>query len=225
MFEQELRYSYVYCLAPSARTPQITDYIRVVIFEYSLEYLNNMYDIAYSGLNSAPYTYHDALKVYFMANQFLAVLRDAQDLLLSGAVVAPPATVPGSAPAPPIPRRQMRPGIPVDSNLDRSVWCLERVPKTLELYGMRWEDAIMLKQSYEQLSGETLERLRSLRQMPAARVAQSASPGQHQGQYQNGVPAMSTSGLAGQMPAQQQTTDIRWVGVNASQMMHGGPRH
>ncbi|PMB73093.1 Positive regulator of purine utilization [Beauveria bassiana] len=90
MFEQELRYSYVYCIAPSVRAPQITDYSRTLIFEYSLEYLNIMLEISRTGLNSAFYTYHDALKVYFMGNQLLAVLRDAEEVLLSGRPVPPP---------------------------------------------------------------------------------------------------------------------------------------
>ncbi|TWU74539.1 hypothetical protein ED733_006023 [Metarhizium rileyi] len=211
MFEQELRYSYVYCISPSARAPQITNYTRVLIFEYSLEYLNNMYDIAYSGLNSAFYTYHDALKVYFMANQFLAVLRDAQDLLVFGAHVPPPPSPPGSAPAPPIPRHHMRPDIPADRNLDRSIWCLERIPQTLELYGVKWGDALMLKRSFEQMSNGTVERLRNLHQLSG------------HGQYQTGVQSITAPGLI-QIRGQQAQADMRWVGVDASQMMHGGPR-
>jgi hypothetical protein len=191
----------------------------MLIFEHSLEYLNNMYDIAHGGLNSAFYTYHDALKVYFMANQFLAVLRDAQDLLLSGGQVSPPATPPGSAPPPPIPRRHVRPGVPVDSNLDRTVWCLERIPKILELYGMRWEDAIMLKQSFEQLSNGSAERLRNLGQLSGRSV------------YQNGVQSVGPPGMVQMQGRQQQQQQqqqapagMRWLGVNAAHMMHGGPR-
>lgn len=218
MFEQELRYSYVYCLAPSIRAPQITDYIRILIFEFSLEYLNSMYEIACGGLNAALYTYQDALKVYFMANQFLAVLRDAQDLILSGAHVSPPPNPPGSAPPAPIPRRHLRPGMPVDTNLDRSLWCLERTPKTLELYGMRWEDAIMLKQSFEQLSGETVVRLRNIRH------SSSMISDQSQNQYhQNSLHPMSPPTTM-QIPGQQPAAGIRWVGVDAAQMMYGGGR-
>ncbi|KAG6036833.1 hypothetical protein E4U41_005469 [Claviceps citrina] len=198
MFEQELRYSYVYCLSPSNKAPHITDYTRLLIFEYSLEYLNDMYDIAYNGLNAALYTYHDALKVYFMANQFLAVLRDAQDLILSGIQVPPPSCAPGSAPPAPIPRRQVKPGMPMETNLDRSLWCLERIPKTLELYGMRWGDALMLKQSFEQLSGETVGRLRSIRQLSSMALDQPQS------QYHQ-------TGMNGN----------RWVGLDAASMMHG----
>lgn len=212
MFEQELCYSYVYCTAPCARAPILTDYVRILIFENSLEYLNNMYDIAYGGLNSAFYTYHDAFKVYFMASQFLAVLRDAQDLVLSGAQVHPPPAPPGSAPPPPIPRRHLRPGIPVDSNLDRTIWCLERIPQTLELYGMRWVDAVSLKQSFEQLSSDLLDRLRNLRQLSGHT------------QYQNGVHSITPPGAV-QLQGQQGLSGFAWAGAaDPAQMMHGGPR-
>ncbi|KAG6014741.1 hypothetical protein E4U43_006201 [Claviceps pusilla] len=217
MFEQELRYSYVYCLAPSNKAPHITDYTRLLIFEYSLEYLNTMYEIAYSGLHAALYTYHDALKVYFMANQFLAVLRDAQDLILSGAHVAPPPCAPGSAPPAPIPRRRIKPGVPIETNLDRSLWCLERTPKTLELYGMRWGDALMLKQSFEQLSGETMDRLRNIRHLSSVTLHHS------QGQYQAAMGSMSPPTVL-QMSGQQLAAGLQWVGVDGGQMMQRDPR-
>ncbi|POR36544.1 Pyrimidine pathway regulatory protein 1 [Tolypocladium paradoxum] len=219
MFEQELWYSYVYCIAPSARAPQITDYTRTLIFEYSLAYLNSMYDTAHGGLNNAFYTYQDALKVYFMASQFIAVLRDAEELLLSGPQVHPPVSIPGSAPAPPVPRRQVRPGAPFDENVGRSLWCLERVPNTLELYGARWEDAIMLKQSFEQISGETIERLRKRQQM------RNVSLQQHQGHYQNGASSVSPPAVVQmQGQQQQQQMDMRWAEVDPTRMMQGGGR-
>ena len=204
MFEQELRYSYVYCIAPSVRAPQITDYTRTLIFEYSLEYLNIMYEIAHNGLNSAFYTYHDALKVYFMGNQLLAVLRDAEDLLLSGQPVQPPTQRPGCPPPPPIPRRTVQAGRTEDA-LDRSIWCLERVPQTLTKYAERWDDSAMLRTSFQQLSAEPLQRLHDRR-----RGGGNASANQQQ-QYQNGSAAQIS-------PSQQ-----HWVGVNVAQMMHGGP--
>lgn len=211
MLEQELWYSYVYCIAPSARAPQITDHSRMLIFEYSLAYLDSMYDTARGGLNCAFYTYHDALKVYFMANQFLAVLRDAHDVVISGSYVPSTPSVPGSAPAPPMPRRQLRPGAPVEDNLDRSLWCLSRIPETLGLYGTRWEDSVMLKQSFEQISGETVQGLRKRQQL-------RSQP--HHLPYQNGLssPPVGTvpQGLPQQTPPPM---DMRWAAVDPAHMM------
>ncbi|KJZ78350.1 hypothetical protein HIM_02388 [Hirsutella minnesotensis 3608] len=196
MFEQELWYSYVYCIAPSDRAPQITDYSRILIFEYSLAYLSSVYETAHNGLNVAFYSFHDALKIYFMANQFIAVLRDAEDMLISGTYVPPPPASPRSAPAPMIPRRQLRPGSPPEDNLQRSLWCLGRVPETLALYGTRWEDANMLKQSFEGISGDTIERLQKRQQMRSVPMPQH--------QYQNGLgPSMPAAMMQPQMSQSQ----------------------
>lgn len=228
MLEQELWYSYVYCIAPSARAPQITDYIRTLIFEYSLAYLDSMHDTARGGLNAAFYTYHDALKVYFMANQFMAMLRDAEDMLVSDVQVPPPPPCPpGSAPAPMVPRR---PGSPTKDNLGRSLRCLGRVPETLALYGRRWGDALMLKQNFERMSAETAGRLRGRQQMRSVPVAPHLNP------YRNDVPRSVVShGLPptvaqAQMAQHQHQppkpgTDVRWVPVDSSHMMQVAGRH
>lgn len=218
MFDQELRYSYVYCLAPSARAPRISDYSRLLIFEHALDYLDSMYETAHGGLNSAFYTYQDALKVYFMANQFMAVLRDAEEMLLSGATPpAPPVSGPGLAPAPPIPRRHS-----ADDNVERSLRCLERIPKTLELYGARWEDCAMLKQSLEDISREPLEGLRKRRQGSGRPQGQGLDAGLYQ---PNGVGVMPPPpGVAVmQGPAPTAAVDMPWAAVDPAQvMMQGG---
>ncbi|GJN68347.1 Zn(II)2Cys6 cluster transcripitional activator [Purpureocillium lilacinum] len=207
MFEQELWYSYVYCLAPSSRAPELSSYQRKLIFEYSLAYLDSMYDTAHAGLSQAFYTYLDAWKVYFMANQFIAALNDPEDLVLSGVQIAPPATLPGSPPAPPIPRRHLPQGNPADENLKRSIWCLERIPQTLGIFGTRWMDAEGLKNHVEESVGQTLERLKKRQRMQTA--AQ-----QHPVQYQ------MHQAMAPQM--QGQMIDMRWAGVDPSQMTQGG---
>ena len=221
MFEQELRYSYVYCIAPSARAPQITDYSRTLIFEYSLAYLDVMHEISHTALNSAFYTYHDALKVYFMANQFLAVLSDAEEMLLSGQSVAPPASQAGPAAAPPVPRQVGMPQL----NLDRSLRCLEQVPQTLERYGDRWEDAAMLRHSFDRISENMVERLRSRKQMHDAAVGQQQQQQQQANQYPSGVPGQIQGPAAAmRIQSQQQPKEMRWVGVDVAQMMRGAPR-
>ena len=220
MFDQELRYSYVYCIAPSARAPEITDYHRVLIFEYAIAYLDTMYEIAHNGLNSTFYTYHDALKVYFMASQLLAVLWDAEDMLLRGSGAQPPMTRPGTAPPPPIPRRARLPGAPYEDNLSLSLSCLERVGQTLGKFGERWEESTMLKTGFETISRETLERLRARKDMQ--NVALDQQQQQQQVQFPNGGPMPLTAQQPPQVQQQQQR-DIRWMAVNPAQMMRGPP--
>jgi hypothetical protein len=197
LFELELRYSYVYCISPSARSPHLSDYGRTLIFEHAMAYLDTAYSIAHVSLNTAFYTYHDALKVFFMASQFVAVLRDAEDMLLSGAPVPVPMIAPGKAPPPPLPTRSIVQGPHGDDNLDRSLGCLSRVVETLRRYGERWVDSMSLMTSFEAISSETLERLRVRKRMKVA-----------------------SQQLPMQAPPQG---DMRWVGVDVSQMMHGGP--
>ncbi|KAH7256995.1 fungal-specific transcription factor domain-containing protein [Fusarium tricinctum] len=190
LFEQELRYSYVYCIAPSARAPSITDYNRILIFEHSMAYLDTVHDIAHGAQNSGFYTYHDVLRVFFMVNQFLAVLRDAEDMLLSGMPVPIPIARPGTAPAPPLPRRLQPQGMNGEDNLDRSLRCLDKVSQTLDTYGDRWVDASTWRESFGMRSQETVERLSRRKQM------RDTAREQYQLQYQGrGVPPQNQGGF------------------------------
>ncbi|KAH6961145.1 hypothetical protein HG530_004916 [Fusarium avenaceum] len=190
LFEQELRYSYVYCIAPSARAPSITDYNRILIFEHSMAYLDTVHDIAHGAQNSGFYTYHDVLRVFFMVNQFLAVLRDAEDMLLSGMPVPIPIARPGTAPAPPLPRRLQPQGMNGEDNLDRSLRCLDKVSQTLDTYGDRWVDASTWRESFGMRSQETVERLSRRKQM------RDTAREQYQLQYQGrGMPPHNQGGF------------------------------
>lgn len=157
LFDLELKYSYVYCLAPSARAPVMSAYGRVLIFEYAIAYLDHIYGLAHGGPepNPAFYTYHDALKVFFMGSQFMAVLRDAGDSILAGASVPVPLSLPGKAPPPPLPTRTSN-----EDNLTRSTRCLEGVKLTLKKYGERWTDAESLAKSFDMLSEDLIESLK-----------------------------------------------------------------
>ncbi|KAI1330828.1 fungal-specific transcription factor domain-containing protein [Xylariaceae sp. FL0255] len=193
LFDLEVRYSFVYCMSPSARAPPLTDYGRLLIFEHALAYLDRIYEVAHSGRNLAFYSYHDALRVFFMASQFVAVLRDAEELLLAG--ITPPLPPFDMNKAMPLPLPQ-RPGTPGIDNLERSLGCLERTTRTLARYGERWDDSKSLRTSFEIISRDVLTRLR-LRQQ----VKQRSSPPQ--------------------MIQPQPTREMRWVDVNVEAMMRG----
>ncbi|SPQ23877.1 6e452a35-eed4-4226-9fa1-728b70483b31 [Thermothielavioides terrestris] len=149
MLDLELRYSYVFCIASSARRAQVPAYGRFLIFEHVIAYIDGIYDVANLAVNAAFYTYHDALRVFFMGSQFSAVLRDARDLLLTGAPIPPPLSSPGAVQPPPPPVNRG-----TGDNLDRSLRCLERVKLTLKLYGERWEDVLSLMESFEATSAD-----------------------------------------------------------------------
>jgi hypothetical protein len=229
MFDLELRYSYVYCIAPSAKAPHMTDYGRLLIFEHAIAYIDRICEIAHDAVNPAFYTYHDALRVYFMGSQFVAVLRDAADALLSGNITQMPLTLPGTARPPPIPQRfDKNIG---DSNLDRSLRCLERVSLTLKKYGERWGDSLALMGSFDLLSAETMEDLKarqSMRHVAGAQQQQIPPNPQIQVQFVGQGSQIQPAPLLerqrlGQSQGQQ---EVRWVDVNddagVAQMMHGG---
>jgi hypothetical protein len=166
LFDLELRYSYVYCIAPSARAPHMTAYGRLLIFEHAIAYLDCAYEMAMDpSAIPALHTYHNALRVYFMGSQFVAVLRDAGDMLLSGGTpnVQRPLAIPGQAPPPPIPDRRRSDLQAGGDNLDRSLRSLERVGLTLQRYGERWEDALSLKMTFEMMSDEVMKNLHARR--------------------------------------------------------------
>ncbi|KAM0330233.1 hypothetical protein ACHAQA_004409 [Verticillium albo-atrum] len=190
LFDLELRYSYVYCLAPSARAPNITPYTRALIFEHAIAYMHAIHGVVHHATPSqtASYTYHDVLKLYFMATQLVTVLNDGADALLSGVLPQLPLTRPGAAPPPPLPRRQA----PNEDNVTRSLRCLQQVVETLQKYSERWDNALPLKESFENMSRELWGWLKARKQMmeqrqhhsPQQQHQQHQSPQQQQQQFQ-----------------------------------------
>ncbi|KAL2166973.1 hypothetical protein VTG60DRAFT_1896 [Thermothelomyces hinnuleus] len=151
MLDLELRYSYVYCIASTARGAQVSAYGKLLIFDHVIAYVDKMYDIANLAEKAAFYTYHDALRVFFMGSQFVAVLREIGDLLLSGSSIPVPPPAPGKV-SPPL--RPVRLDRGTGDTLDRGLRCLERIKLTLRLFGNRWEQALSLMDSFEIISGE-----------------------------------------------------------------------
>ncbi|KAK0620414.1 fungal-specific transcription factor domain-containing protein [Immersiella caudata] len=214
MLDLELRYSYVYCIAPSSRTPHMTAYGRKLIFEHAIAYIDRIHAISNGDTSNTLYTYHDALRVYFMGSQFVAVLRDAADVLISGSSVSVPLTLPGQAPAPPLPERFGRASNGDD--LDRSLETLEKVSLTLNKYGQRWEYALQLKGSFEVISAEVLDGLKAREDLRDSRKSAPSQAEQGQGQHQ--LPVAQTipnftqhASLPQHMSSQQPLQDMRWA--------------
>jgi hypothetical protein len=159
MFEQELTYSYVYCLSPSVRVSHTTDYNRCLVFEYTQRYLNNMHEIAHATVTEGLWTYHDALKVLFTANQLLGVLREAENMLLDGPWPHVPIYQPGSTPPPPMPK-QTKIGDTANNTL-RSLLCLEKVSETLGKFAERWEAVGVLREGFEAIGQDMINHLRA----------------------------------------------------------------
>lgn len=216
MLDLELRYSYVYCLAPSSRAPGLTPYGRSLIFEHAIAYIARMYEIAQGSTNTGFYTYHDALRVYFMGTQFHAALNGAVDALLSGPSMPGPLAAPTMAPPPPLPERDDR--AEGGDNLDRSLRTLEKVSALLGIYAERWEHASRLMEAYGMVSGGLLAELKSRKEMRDA----TSNQGQHQPPTSHGNGGFPQAMHFQHMQQQQQQADVRWLDEDVTQQYLGG---
>lgn len=233
MFDLELRYSYVYCLAPSTRHPHMTAYGRVLIFEHCISYLDAVHKVAHGTLNSSFFTYHDALRVYFMASQLLAVLRDAEETLLSNIPVAPPPLegqphFPGMMMGSGLPPPPLPPPLPVDrmtrsakENLEKTIACLQCVKQTLGIWGERWPDSKILGMNFESLVAPVLERLEVRKTMPASAPVQP-----HPSQVVHHIPMRHIPGPIGLRMGQgipmHGDGGMRWVDMTSMMRGMGG---
>jgi len=172
LFDLELLYSYVYCLAPSCRFPVVSELGKTLIFEYSMSYMQKIFPISKDPINTAFYTYHDALRVYFIGSQFAAVLSSNLETLLQG-IIPYTAISPSGPPPPPIPNMGRT------DNVERSITCIEQIIETLKTYGERWDDSKALKASFEAqvraLLGELRRRQRQQQQQQESRHSSSSS--------------------------------------------------
>lgn len=210
LFELELLYSYVYCLAPSCRFPAVSELGKTLIFEYSMQYIAKMSRVVAESRTPAFYTYHDALKVYFIGSQFLAVMKDNMENLLQGIIPYTAASSqPNAAPPPPIP-------IGRTDNVERSVACIEAIERVLGAFGDRWHDASALGGSFEMMSRDVTDELR--RRARAKCEEQGMRFKQENEHSLMAGPAGMRRGLSGgsnRSQGQQQ-------GVNQGQNMQGG---
>jgi hypothetical protein len=168
-FDLELLYSYVYCLAPSCRVQEVSAYGKTLIFEYSIAYMQKIFPISRDPINKAFYTYHDALRVYFVGSQFLAVLTESQDQVLNGIMPYTP-VIAGSPPPPPLPSHSGA------DNTDRSINCVTHIKETLKTFGHRWEDSKALLSSFEAQADPLLAALHQRRHRIAEISRHSHSP-------------------------------------------------
>ncbi|PQE25758.1 hypothetical protein CJF30_00000463 [Rutstroemia sp. NJR-2017a BBW] len=171
-FDLELLYSYVYCLAPSCRVHVVSDYAKGLIFEYAIAYMQKIFPISQDPINTAFYTYHDALRVYFVGSQLMAVLSNNQDQLLSGIAMSyPPAGIGSPPPMPP-------PSINGTDSTNRSLNCIHHIKETLRTFGQRWEDSKALLSSFEAQAEPVIASLYMRKQL-----TKDGSPARHSPPY------------------------------------------
>lgn len=118
-----------------------------------MQYMAHLASVTPAHFSKSFYTYHDSLRVYFIGSQFLAVLNDSFENLLTG--VIPYVPVPqGGFPPPPIPN------VGRSDNAERSIRCIELVLEILGKWGERWDECVALRGSFEGMSKNILAELR-----------------------------------------------------------------
>lgn len=138
-FELDLLYSYVYVLSPSPRVPNVSPFAQKLIFEYCIRYAHLMLQLISDPAYTAPLTFYDAMRVYMTGRQFLDVLQQNLDGLLSGHIPPHPEVKPTAAPPPPMPVVPLPPGETLlRFNTVRSISCIKQITELLSRFGIRW---------------------------------------------------------------------------------------
>ena len=136
LFRLESLYSQIFALSPSCRITDIPELSRTLIFEYAIQYADQLHPITRDNDCHAFFTLTDVHRIDFIVRQFLGVMWASFDLLISGTVPrmasssSPEASggSPTTAPSPPSPNIS-RP----TSALENSVRAVRFLTKTLEI--------------------------------------------------------------------------------------------
>lgn len=156
LFDLELLYSYIYCLAPSCRISKASEFDESLIIEYSIAYMQKLALIVKSPDTAAFYTYHDALRVYFIGTQFVMVLIPYKQLLLHSVE----GSTYGGRAAEPLPLF-----LSTKEMVEDCIRCIHQIVETLKSYGVKWGDAQALCMNIEAQSSMLLAVLCQLQQI------------------------------------------------------------
>ncbi|POS84798.1 hypothetical protein EPUL_002555 [Erysiphe pulchra] len=146
----ELFYSFVYCLAPSSQIKAVPAWGKDLIFESSVKYVQKMIAIYQAPPNCTFFTYHDALRVYFVGSQFVSVLQDDQDFLHYF-------TTPSNLNLKDF-RLSLEPSYVAEGNKsERALCCIVQIKEILKTFSYRWVDSKVLLSSFEAQVDRLLE--------------------------------------------------------------------
>ncbi|KAK1780047.1 fungal-specific transcription factor domain-containing protein [Copromyces sp. CBS 386.78] len=229
MLELEMYYSHVFCISPGIRSPHLSTYGELLIFEYAISYINGLCGLADAPINTALYTFHDVLRLFFVGTQFAAILRsEAADILLfSPHTISHSASQQGGVAPPPLPRKRMSDTNTTLPNIDRAITALGQIGKLLEWYGARWEDALSLRETFQMYSQDLMETLRGKKQQMEQRQVQRGQmqrQGQGQGQGQE-LARAQTQGPGGWEDQQQQFQQQHQQHQQHQRQQNSGPQH
>ncbi|KAA8629195.1 hypothetical protein SMACR_03742 [Sordaria macrospora] len=232
MLELEMYYSHVFCISPGIRSPRLSTSGELLIFEYAISYISGLCGLADAPINTALYTFHDVLRLFFVGTQLAAILRsEAADILLfSPHTISHSASQQGGVAPPPLPRKRISDINTTLLNIDRAITALGQIGKLLEWYGARWEDALSLGETFQMYSQDLMETLRGKKQQMGQRqVQQGQMQRQGQGQPQGqGLVRAQTQGPGGWENHQEQQFQQQQQQQHHQQhqrQQNSGPQH
>ncbi len=170
LFRLESLYSEIVALAPSCRNLNITELSRTLIFEYSIQYADQLHPITRDNNWHAFFTLTDIHCVNFIGRQFLGVMWASFDHLLTGAMrrespassaeADGPSTQSASPPSPNIFRSTS--GL---ENSTRAIRCLNQTIELLAYAHRRFGNSCAsLKTKFEQESAVLMNKLKMKQQ-------------------------------------------------------------
>ena len=140
LLQCELLYGSILILSPPGLAGTLNSYGQALFFCYACEYAGIMLSISGDQEKLAFYNSYDLLRVYFVARQFIAIIRDGPALFLDGITPVPPSSSSACLPPPPIPILKSH------QALNDAACCLDRLDEILKhlrlRYGstVRWEE-------------------------------------------------------------------------------------
>jgi Fungal specific transcription factor domain/Fungal Zn(2)-Cys(6) binuclear cluster domain len=169
-FQLESLYSQIVALAPSCRIPNISELHRTLIFEYAIQYADQLHPITRDNNWHAFFTVAEVHRIDFTSRQFVSVMWEAFDHLLSGALPhESPVSSPQSdgrsttAASPPSPNIS-RPTSALENTV-RAMRCLNKTLDILSYASKRFgKSCSTLHSQFEQESAVLINKLRMKQQ-------------------------------------------------------------
>ena len=162
-FRLESLYSQILALSPSCRIPasNMSDLSKTLIFEYTIQYADQLQPVVQDTNWHAFLTYVDFLRVNTIGRQFREGLWSNFDQLLLGGVPhsREPSVEPGNAQAPPPLSRSTSPL----ENCARAIQCLNNIIEILDYARRRWGMG-GLRDKFEKESAVLMGKLRNKQQ-------------------------------------------------------------
>ncbi|KAI9730541.1 MAG: hypothetical protein M1834_005782 [Cirrosporium novae-zelandiae] len=155
LFELELYYSYITACAPSCKIPSISDFNKILVFEYSIQYAEKLCFTIHAPRVHAFFTYYEVLRAHFVGKLFLDILWMSYDQILSSSTPKILSLSSESISPPPLP-----PGDRTN-NATRATNCITSLMTVMEYSHQRWPDVTpSVRDAFEKESALMLGKLK-----------------------------------------------------------------